>query len=84
MIFVFYSCIITFILLSIFAIGALSFSDNLLEWIDHHWDEIRQYAENYSMSDFKAHVENELVSLGAFAFTIDITLFIMITTILLI
>ena len=36
------------------------------------------------MTDFKAHVENELVSLGAFAFTIDVTLFIMIVTILLI
>ena len=45
MIFVLYSCIITFILLSIFAIGALSFSGNLIEWIGQHWEEIRNYAE---------------------------------------
>jgi hypothetical protein len=84
MLFVFYNCIISFILLSIFAIGAISFSDNLLDWIDKHWDEIRSTAKNYSMSDFKQHVASELVSLGAFAFTIDLSLFMMITTILLI
>jgi hypothetical protein len=44
MLLVFYNCIITFILLSIFAIGAISFSDNLLDWIDKHWDEIRTTA----------------------------------------
>ena len=44
MLLVFYNCIITFILLSIFAIGAISFSDNLLDWIDKHWDEIRATA----------------------------------------
>lgn len=36
------------------------------------------------MSDFKQHVASELVSLGAFAFTIDLSLFIMIATIVLI
>ena len=56
MVFVFYSSIITFILLSIFAIGALSFSDNLIDWVDRHWDDIRASAKTYSMSDFKQHV----------------------------
>jgi hypothetical protein len=41
MLFVLYNCIISFILLSVFAIGAISFSDDLLDWIDKHWDEIR-------------------------------------------
>ena len=84
MLFVFYNCIISFILLSIFAIGAISFSDNLLDWVDKHWEEIRSSAHNYSMSDFKNHVSQELVSLGAFALTIDMSLFIMFSTILLI
>jgi hypothetical protein len=83
MLFVLYNCIISFILLSIFAIGAISFSDNLIDWIDKHWDEIRLQAKTYSMKDFKTHVASELVSLGAFAFTIDLALFIMIATILL-
>jgi hypothetical protein len=80
----FYSCIITFILLSVFAIGAISFSDNLLDFIDKHWEEIRLSAKTYSMSDFKAHVASELVSLGAFALTIDLSLFIIMATIILI
>lgn len=84
MIFMFYSCIITFILLSVFAIGAISFSDNLLDFIDKHWDEIRESAKTYTMSDFKQHVSSELVSLGAFALTIDLSLFIMMSTIILI
>jgi len=41
MLFVLYNCVISFILLSIFAIGAISFSDNLVDWIGKHWDEIR-------------------------------------------
>ncbi|CDW83012.1 UNKNOWN [Stylonychia lemnae] len=84
MLFVLYNCVISFILLSIFAIGAISFSDNLDDWIGRHWDEIRQNVQTYSMTDFKQHVASELVSLGAFAFTIDLSLFIMISTILLI
>lgn len=84
MLFVLYNCVISFILLSIFAIGAISFSDNLIDWIDKHWDEIRLNVKTYSMTDFKTHVASELVSLGAFAFTIDLSLFIMISTILLI
>jgi hypothetical protein len=84
MLFVLYNCLISFILLSIFAIGAISFSENLLDWIDKHWEEIRASAKTYSMTDFKQHVSSELVSLGAFAFTIDLSLFIMIATILLI
>jgi len=84
MLFVLYNCVISFILLSIFAIGAISFSDNLIDWVDKHWEEIRSSAKTYSMIDFKQHVASELVSLGAFAFTIDLSLFIMIVTILLI
>ena len=53
MLFVLYNCIISFILLSVFAIGAISFSDDLLDWIDKHWEEIRQTASNFSMNDFK-------------------------------
>ncbi len=53
MLFVLYNCIISFILLSVFAIGAISFSDDLLDWIDKHWEEIRQTASSFSMNDFK-------------------------------
>lgn len=84
MLFVLYNCVISFILLSIFAIGAISFSDALIDWIDKHWEDIRPTVKTYSMIDFKQHISSELVSLGAFAFTIDLALFIMITTILLI
>ena len=82
MILTFYCCLITFILLTIFAIGALSFSENLLDFIDKHWDEIRESAQTYTLNDFKAHVSSELVSLGAFALTIDLSLFIMMFTII--
>jgi hypothetical protein len=82
--FVFYSCIITFILLLVFAIGAIYFSDNNLDWIDRHWEEIRIQATTYTMTEFRTHVQSELVSLGAFSLTIDLTLFIMISTILVI
>jgi hypothetical protein len=53
MLFVLYNCIVTFILLSVFAIGAISFGDDLLDWIDKHWEEIRATASQYSMQDFK-------------------------------
>ena len=72
------------ILFSVFAIGAISFGDDLLDWIDKHWDEIRTSASTYSMTDFKQHAAQELVSLGAFALTINISLFIMIATIVLV
>ena len=84
MIFIFYCCTITFIMLSVFAIGAILFSDNLIDWIDKHWEEIRASAKTYSMSDFKQHVSSELVSLGAFALTIDLSLFIIMSTIIVI
>ena len=84
MLLVFYNCIISFILLSVFAIGAISFGTDLVDWIDKHWEEIRTTASQYSMADFKAHAASELVSLGAFALTINISLFIMIVTIMLI
>ena len=84
MLFVLYNCIITFILLSVFAIGAISFGDNLLDWIDRHWEEIRVTASSFSMSDFKAHAAKELVSLGAFALTINICLFVMMVTIVMV
>ena len=84
MLFVLYNCIISFILLSIFAIGAISFGDDLVDWIDKHWDEIRVTASAFSMSDFKQHAAKELVSLGAFALTINISLFIMIATIVMV
>ncbi|TNV78547.1 hypothetical protein FGO68_gene13057 [Halteria grandinella] len=84
MLFVMYNCIVTFILLSVFAIGAISFGDDLLDWIDKHWEEIRATASQYSMQDFKQHAASELVSLGAFSLTINISMFIMITTIVLI
>ena len=82
MILSFYSCLITFILLTIFAIGALSFSENLLDFIDKHWSEIRESAKTYTLNEFKQHVSSELVSLGAFALTIDLSLFIMMSTII--
>ena len=81
MILIFFMCIITFILLTIFAIGALSFSENLLDFIDKHWIDIRDSAKTYNLNEFKAHVSSELVSLGAFALTICLSLFIMMTTI---
>lgn len=84
MLLVFYNCIISFILLSVFAIGAISFGDDLLEWIDKHWEEIRTTASSFSMSDFKQHAAQELVSLGAFALTINLSLFIMIATIVMV
>lgn len=41
MLLVLYNCLISFTLLAVFALGALSFSDDLLAWIDKHWEEIR-------------------------------------------
>jgi hypothetical protein len=79
---VFYTSIIAFILLSIFALGAINFNDNLVDWIDKHWEEIRPTAGKLSMVEFKQHASTELVSLGAFSLTINISIFVQIVSIL--
>ena len=73
---VYYNSILTIIFLSIFAMGALAMNDNLLDWIDNHWDIIRSQVFSYDMNKFKDHVTTEINSLGIFSLTINATLLI--------
>ncbi len=71
---VFYNSILTIIFLSIFSMGALAMNDNLLDWIDNHWDLIRNSVFSFDMNTFKDHVTTEINSLGIFSLTINATL----------
>lgn len=73
---VFYNSMLTIIFLSIFAMGALMMNDNLIDWIDNHWDIIRSSVFSYDMNKFKDHVTTEINSLGIFSLTINATLVI--------
>jgi len=73
---VYYNSVLTIVFLSIFAIGAISMNDNLIDWIDNHWDVIRNSAFSYDMNKFKRHVTTEINSLGIFSLTINATLMI--------
>jgi hypothetical protein len=59
-----------------FAIGAISMNDNIIDWIDNHWDVIRNSVFSFDMNKFKEHVTTELNSLGIFSLTINATLLI--------
>ena len=73
---VYYNSLLTIIFLSIFALGALAMNDNLINWIDNHWDVIRKTVFSYDMNTFKTHVTTEINSLGIFSLTINATLII--------
>jgi hypothetical protein len=70
---VFYNSMLTVIFLSIFAMATLSMNDNLINWIDNHWDIIRNSVFSYDMNKFKDHVTTEINSLGIFSLTINAT-----------
>ena len=73
---VYYNCMLTMIFLSIFALGAIAMNDNLIDWIDNHWDLIRSQVFSYDMNKFKQHVTMEINSLGIFSLTLNSTLLI--------
>jgi hypothetical protein len=73
---VYYNSMLTVIFLSIFSMGALAMNDNLIDWIDNHWDIIRSSVFSYDMNKFKSHVTTEINSLGIFSLTINATLII--------
>lgn len=73
---VYYNSMLTIIFLSIFSMGALAMNDNLLDWIDNHWDILRSSVFSYDMNKFKDHVTTEINSLGIFSLTINSTLLI--------
>lgn len=73
---VFYNSVLTMVFLSIFALAALNLNDNLIDWIDNHWDLIRNNVFSYNMNKFKDHVTTEINSLGIFSLTINATLII--------
>lgn len=76
LLFTFYTAIIEFILLSVFGLGAINFNETLEEYIDKHWEELRLTTGKYSMIEFKQHVQSELLALGAFSLTINVSIFI--------
>jgi len=76
LIMVFYNAVLTMIFLSIFALAALTLNDNLIDWIDNHWDVIRNNVFSFNMNKFKDHVTTEINSLGIFSLTINATLII--------
>jgi hypothetical protein len=51
-------------------------NDNLIDWIDNHWDVIRNQVFSYDMNKFKEHVTMEINSLGIFSLTVNSTLLI--------
>ena len=67
---VFYNYILTVVFLSIFSLGAVTMNQNLIDWIDTHWDIIRYSVPNYDMNKFKDHVTTEINSLGIFSLTL--------------
>ena len=67
---VFYNYILTIVFLSVFSLGAVSMNKNLVDWIDNHWDIIRNAVHNYDMNKFKDHVKTEINSLGIFSLTL--------------
>ena len=67
---VFYNYILTIVFLSVFSLGAVSMNRNLVDWIDNHWDIIRNAVHNYDMNKFKDHVTTEINSLGIFSLTL--------------
>ncbi len=68
---VFYLYILTMVFLSIFALGAITMNPNLIDWIDNHWDIIRNSVFSYDMNKFKMHVTTEINSLGIFSLTLN-------------
>lgn len=66
----FYNYILTIVFLSIFSLGAVTMNQNLIDWIDTHWDLIRSSVHNYDMNKFKDHVTTEINSLGIFSLTL--------------
>ena len=68
---VFYLYILTMVFLSIFALGAITMGPNLIDWIDNHWDIIRNSVFSYDMNKFKMHVTTEINSLGIFSLTLN-------------
>jgi len=66
----FYNYILTIVFLSIFSLGAVSMNQNLIDWIDNHWDLIRYSVHNFDMNKFKNHVTTEINSLGIFSLTL--------------
>mmetsp|Transcript_34994 Transcript_34994/g.39691 ORF Transcript_34994/g.39691 Transcript_34994/m.39691 type:complete len:417 (+) Transcript_34994:207-1457(+) len=75
-IFLFYSNIIMIIFLSTFAIGGMSFSDDFEEWTDKNWYHIRSRLKGIDMDQFKKHINSEVMSLGAFAMTVDLIMMV--------
>ena len=71
---VIFMSIIALAMTLVFGIGAISFKNNMLQWVDSHWELIRVKNENMSMSEFKYHVSSELQSLGAFSLTLIVSL----------
>jgi hypothetical protein len=76
LIMVFYNSALSMIFLSIFALGALNLNDNIIDWIDNHWDLIRNKVFSFNMNKFKDHVTTEINALGIFSLTINATLII--------
>lgn len=68
---VFYNYVLTMVFLSVFALGAVTMNNNLIDWIDNHWDIIRSSVFSYDMNKFKNHVTTEINSLGIFSLTLN-------------
>ena len=68
---VFYNYILTVVVLSVFALSAVFMNQNLIDWIDDHWDIIRNSVVNYDMHKFQNHVTTEVNSLGIFSMTLN-------------
>ena len=76
---VWFMAIVCAAMLIVFGIGAITFNNNLLQWVDQHWEVLRDKVETKTMTEFKYHVSSELTSLGAFSFTIIVSISVMIT-----
>ena len=74
LLFSFYSNIILNIFNAVLAVGAYLMVEDLAEWIDSNWEDLRKNVSGYDMNDFKEHVASEIQSLVAFASIVAILL----------
>lgn len=74
--FTFYSSVILFIFISVFALGAWLMLDDMKNFIDRNWENLRNSAQGYSMAGFKTHAESEIQSLVAFSFSVNMLIII--------
>jgi hypothetical protein len=72
----FYSALLCIIFLTVFAVGAAMMREDIVEWVDRHWEKLRVVVAYYDLEEFKSFVYVQIESLAAFSLTVDALLLI--------